>query len=266
MNNTILLGLPGAYQNWVLGALDPDSKVRLSDPKNFITEQSSILFYKKLDTELTTLDNQATVINSFVKQENFVWYLYNFFEKTDNVGIEVERLVSQLFNKASGTVAFDGLLKHFITSYKLTSQTDPDYLNNAAIEFFYLLLIDQNSKFKYKSQYTNEAWINIEYNNFGDVDCLKNKFCGLPGYNQLHFQEMYILLSTRNQKYLTNQKNFVSKLLSGGNEFDILQTAYIGALLYWHDGNRRDWFNTQVRNSVREEYQNLICNQAKKML
>jgi hypothetical protein len=77
------------------------------------------------------------VINSYVLDENFVWYLYNFLEKTDGVGILIDNLTSDLFSKAQGTVAFDGLLKHLVDNYQLSSDQDPAYLNNAVIENFY---------------------------------------------------------------------------------------------------------------------------------
>ena len=146
----ILLGLPGLYQNWMRATLDNTGSFQLSLNSNFISYSTTTQWERKLDINIQDFKNQKTpVINLYVAPENFAWYLYNFLEKTDGVGILVDSLVSDLFTKAPGTMAFNSMLTHFVNSYNINSETDPVYCYNAAIEYFYFLLINHDSSLVY---------------------------------------------------------------------------------------------------------------------
>jgi hypothetical protein len=40
--NTVLLGMPGLYQNWVMAAVDPNSKFQLHGEQNFFCSKSKV--------------------------------------------------------------------------------------------------------------------------------------------------------------------------------------------------------------------------------
>ena len=266
MNNHItLLGLPGLYQNWILSAVDVSAQVRMSEDHNFITQLGKIKWLYKIDTsvdQIPELMQTSMVINSYVSDENFVWYLYNFLEKTDGIGISVDNLTLDLFSKAPGTVAFDGLLKHLVNSYQLSIDQDPTYLNNAAIENFYFMLIDQDSEFKTKTRYFHPKCVNVEFKDFEDYERLASKLQHVPGFDENYFKDRYHHLVSRNYRYLSRQKTFIDKLTSADNNFDILETAYIGWLLWKLSPVRLDWFNTKTRKSTIKNNWNSICNLA----
>jgi hypothetical protein len=265
-DHVVLLGLPGLYQNWLLSALDASAQVRMSGEHNFVSNPGKIKWFLKMGTDLgqiPELMQTSMVINSYVLDENFVWYLFNFLEKTDGVGILVDNLISDLFSKAPGTVAFDGLLKHLVDSYQLSSAQDLPYLNNAAIENFYLMLIDQDSEFKTKIRYHHSGCINIEFRDFENYDVLVSKLDQVPGFDLSYFENRYQHLVARNCRYFTRQKIFINKLDSDDKHFDILETAYIGWLLWKLSPVRLDWFNTEIRKSSMENNWDSICNLAK---
>ena len=261
-----LLGLPGLYQNWLLSALDVSAQVRMSGDHNFISHTGKNNWFLKMETDLTQIPElmqTSMVINSYVLDENFVWYLYNFLEKTDGIGILIDNLTSDLFSKAQDTVAFDGLLKHLVDNYQLSSDQDPTYLNNAVIENFYFMLIDQDSEFKTKIRYYRSGCINIELRDFENCDVLISKLDQVPGFDLSYFKNRYQHLVARNYRYLTRQKIFINKLNSNDLHFDILETAYIGWLLWKLSPVRLDWFNTKIRKSSMENNWDSICNLAK---
>jgi hypothetical protein len=265
-DHVVLLGLPGLYQNWLLSALDVSAQVRMSGEHNFVSHSGKIKWFLKMGTDLgqiPELMQTSMVINSYVLDENFVWYLYNFLEKTDDVGILVDNLPSNLFSKAQGTVAFDGLLKHLVDNYQLSSAQDLSYLNNAAIENFYLMLIDQDGKFKIKTRYYHPGCINVEFRDFENYDVLASRLDQVPGFDLSYFEHRYQHLVARNYRYLTRQKTFIDRLNSNDNDFDILETAYIGWLLWKLSPVRLDWFNTKIRKSSMENNWDKICNLAK---
>lgn len=265
-DHVALLGLPGLYQNWLYSALDASAQVRMSGDNNFISRPGKIKWFYKMKTDLTQLPGlmqTSMVINSYVLDENFVWYLYNFLEKTDGVGILIDNLTSDLFSKAQGTVAFDGLLKHLVDNYQLSSDQDPTYLNNAVIENFYLMLIDQDTEFKTKVWYHRSGCINIEFRDFENCDVLISKLDKVPGFDLSYFKDRYRHLVARNHRYFTRQKNFINKLNSDDNHFDILETAYIGWLLWKLSPVQLDWFNAEIRKSSMENNWDSICNLAK---
>jgi len=255
-----ILGLPGLYQNWLLATLDPDSQFSTSQEANFETQNSAVIWHQKLETDIDSIDCNSVVVNTYVSYTNFVWYLYNFLEKTDSVNIKVELLVDNLQLRAPGTRAFDTLLTHFFNSYNLDSKLDSEYKNNAAIEYFYFLLLDQESKFKKTSALTDSAFINIEYLDFSNYNTLKQKLVSIDSFDSVHFDKMYQLLQQRNLYYLDRQNNFLKKLESNHKSFDILEQSYIGALLTWQSGIVYDWFNSDTRSQIITDQWNNICN------
>ena len=77
-NHVALLGLPGLYQNWLLSALDVSAQVRMSGEHNFISHSGKINWFKKMGADLDQIPEliqTSMVINSYVLDENFVWYL-----------------------------------------------------------------------------------------------------------------------------------------------------------------------------------------------
>lgn len=261
-----LLGLPGLYQNWLQSVLGAPAATILEGNHNFVTHTLSNTWFKKIDFDLSGIPDLTSkynfVVNTYVTEQNFVWYLYNFLEKTDNVGIFVDNFVEDLFTKSRGTVAFDGLLNYLITSYQLNDKHDHQYIFNAAVENFYLLLIDQVSKFKTQSYYTNPSLINIEYRDFENFKLFDSKINQLPGYDRNHTEASYSQLVNRNTRFLTKQQTFISKLKSGNNEFDILELAYIGWLLWKLTPERLDWFNEKIRNESIQNHYNELCSLA----
>jgi hypothetical protein len=219
----------------------------------------------KIDQNLS-IPLTGPVINCWVCDENFVWFLYNFLEKTDGVGIQVDLLVNDLFNKAAGTVAFDALLKHFVDSYNINEMLDFEYVRNAMIEYFYFLLCDQQGKFKTQTQYTHKDFINIEYNEFGDEKILINKLIMLPSFNLTHFNKQYHLLADRNIRYINKRRVFIEKFLNHDIEFDILELSYIGYLVRKITGTPVDWFNPKVREKNMVIHKNKICKLLESML
>lgn len=261
----ILLGLPGLYQNWMQAALDDTVSVELSLDSNFISDSTKLQWERKLDINIQDFKNQKTpVINLYVSPENFAWYLYNFLEKTDGVGISVNSLVSDLFTKAPGTIAFNSMLNHFVNSYNINSETDPFYCYNVAIEYFYFLLINQDATFKTKASFTDPGFINIEYAEFNSPHRLVNKLKKLSNFNQLWFDRMYSQLRSRNKKYLCQHQTFLTKLKNHDKNFDIIETAYIGFLINQNQHTPLDWFNSDVRSSIIDSQWTTICNQSKK--
>jgi hypothetical protein len=262
----ILLGLPGLYQNWLLSALDDTSVVNDSAECNFIAKSNRVEFRRKLECDIADFKNIGVpVVNLYVDPKNFVWYLYNFLEKTDAVGISVKHLINELFNKAQGTMAFDGMLKHFVSSYNINKDTELEYCQNAAVEYFYFTLNDDQSAFKIKTKAVDSDFINIEYSDFTNPAVLKQKLGHLPNFNINHFDRMYQRLLDRNAQYLFRSQNF-SNTLDRDNSFDILELAYIGYLLTQDNNTVLDWFNPNVRKYNIANKWNIICKMATHLL
>jgi hypothetical protein len=264
MTDYVLLGLPGLYQNWLLSALDTHSKFELDFENNFCCNQSRIHWIAKIDELLDPTLSDCTVINTYVSNENFVWFLYNFLEKTDGVGLQVDHLVEDLKNKAHGARAFDSMRKHWVDSYNIDNHPDPEYRTNSIIEYFYFLLLDTQNAFKHQVGFTDPRFVNIEYCDFEDKNLLENKLSHLEIFDQDHFNHMYDLLYHRNSQYLTRRQNFVNKIRSNNKQFDILEVAYIGMLIT--DQDPIDWFNSQLReNTINNRWLD-ICNHADNLL
>ena len=252
IGGTCLLGMPGLYQNWLLAALDPSSQIVYDNQSNFICKNSRVTWIKKFDVSIDNLPynkfctSAGPVINLYVTDENFAWYLYNFLEKTDGIGITVANLERDLFSKAPGTVAFDLMLKHFIESYSVESNAVASDIKNSLIEYFYFLLINTDCNFKKKStQIVNNA-INLEYNDFKDLDILVEKLNVLDCFNKDYFVNLYQDLHLRNKVYLQRKQNFKQKVIL--NKLDLLETSYVGYLITRHTNQQLDWFNTKIRD------------------
>lgn len=247
-----LLGIPGLYQNWLMSAVDYSSVYQQLNDTNFHYKSKNITWYFKFETDVSSVTNYDHIINCYVNEENFVWYLYTFLEKTGEIGIFVDDLINCLFTKARGTLPFDFLLTHFIQSYNITKDSTVDYCRNSAIEYFYFLLSEKikDNKFKFNAgvTYTGNKYINIEYNDFLDSNLLIDKLQGLSIFNKEHFLKMYSLLSSTNGRYLNKHKNFLDKLQLKNPNFDILELAHLGALITKKTGSNLDWFNSDVRS------------------
>lgn len=260
-----MLGLPGLYQNWLLATLDQHSDFKLQNENNFSCNQSRVKLAMKIQTDLSNITFlHSTVINTYVSDQNFVWFLYNFLEKTDGVNIRVDYLIEDLETKAPGTIAFDSILKHWSDSYNLAHHPDYQYRLNSAIEYFYFLLLDTQGNFKHLVGFTDPRFVNIEYANFENKKLLENKLSHLEIFDLNHFNRMYDLLHQRNIRYLTRRHNFVSKIQSNNKNFDILELAYIGMLIT--DQDPIDWFNTQLRESIINDRWSDICDHANNLL
>jgi hypothetical protein len=259
MNNldACLLGIPGLYQNWLLAATDTTSNVIFDNQHNFICKKSRVKLIKKFDLSLDSLKDATCsttkqVINLYVEDKNFVWYLYNFLEKTDGVGIKIDNLEHELFFKANGTVAFDFMLKHFVESCNISSDTDINKIKNLLIEYFYFLLINSDCDFKQKSSQTVSNAINIEYTDFQDVTILVNKLQALDFFDKNYFKKLYQDLHTRNNVYLQRKQMFEQRFIL--NKLDLLETSYVGYLITRHTNQSLDWFNLETRNQCFNDY------------
>ena len=264
MNTLLIVGLPGLYQNWLRAALDPESEFSLDLAHNFLCKKSRYSWTKKIEVDFTTASFPGTTVNMYVNDQNFVWFLYNFLEKTDGVGISVDSMVDDLESKAPGTYAFDTMLRHFFKSYDLDQHRDHQYRKNAAIEYFYFLLLNKHAVLKTQCRYIDPSFVNIEYSEFENPDLLKSKFLNLEHFDVAHFDRMYQLLAHRNKRYLSLRKRFIDKILSNSRNFDILETAYIGTLLTNH--NRLDWFNNELREQEIDNRWSDICIVANNLL
>ena len=237
-----------------MSSLDPKSKF-VNNGSNFMCDSDNIRKLDKLEADLNNIPYQS-VINTYVTNENFVWYLYNFLEKTENIGINVDQLVLNLITKGGGTPAYDFMLTHFINSYNIhTTNIDDEYCNNSAIEYFYFLLLDNDTTFKTIANTIQKNWINIEYDDFYSSEILIKKLQGLTNFDQSHFLKQHKQLIKTNLRYLSKKKDFYTKFKnrSADTEFDILEWAYIGWLLSKESKERLDWFNKDVRlNKINE--------------
>lgn len=252
-----VIGMPGLYQNWTVSCLDLASKYIVDSESNFLTQSDCVnLKFKMVDT--TPADGLN--VNLYVADKNFVWYLYNFLEKTDGVGIHVDNLVNDLFSKSPGTVAFDYMLKHFIDSYKITSDTSLDYCTNAIIEYFYFAL-NSNYQFKTIAKSTLSNAINIEYDDFSNANKLIKLLESVPNFSEPHFLKRYQSLVDRNERYLTKKINFVKKL-NAKAPLDILEMAYVGVLLEEITQAKLDWFNPTVRTTLLDKHYQSVCDLA----
>lgn len=251
-----LIGLPGLYQNWLLSALTPGGEVFTVSDNNFLCSDSYIGNIQSKLSDFKVVDAKNTV-NMYVNESNFVWYLYNFLEKTDGVGIQIENLTTDLLTKAPGTIAFDYLLTHFQKSYNINSHCDSEYLNNSLVEYFYFTLINDHW-FKSRSNMQLHNCVNVEYDDFNSLEQLVNVCKGVPSFDISHFELRYSQLQSRNERYLKKKINFVNKVHAGA-KLDILETAYVGSIIRTMTMTELDWFNPDFRHEMIRQYHHTIC-------
>lgn len=261
-----LLGLPGLYQNWLLAALDSSAGIETSSKCNF-EALSSRLQWIKFSGHAIDIDSVSNscdyIINTYVKANNFVWYLYNFLEKTDGVNIFVNNLQYDIFSKAPGTHAFDSMLKHFIESYNISESSDKPTVYNSLIEYFYFLLADTDAGFKVACDRpsNHSKVINIEYTDFSNYEKLRDQLSTVQP-DHVYFKNLYQLLWDRNTDYLTRRDRFADKLMSRHalENYDILELAFIGCLIGGVENIRLDWYNTDVRTAMFNKHQDQLYN------
>lgn len=247
-----VLGLPGLYQNWLIGALDPTSRRQQWQQNNFISDSDKVHWIKKYDTDRYDIGCFDYVVNCYVKPDNFVWYLYNFLEKTDGVGIMVDSLAQDLLIKGPGTIAFDSLLRHFVDSYNIQRSTPTEIIENSLIEYFYFVLTQDQSTFRRRAHVILSQAINIEYEDFFCVDTLGHLLESVPTFDQAHFEEQHRVLQQRNSRYLTAKFLFPSHLITGS--LDTLSLAYVGSMITKHTSIPLDWFDSRVREQMIDKY------------
>lgn len=260
--NIAIIGLPGLYQNWIMSLFSDQVCTKFDGEHNFLCDgPPTITWYKKIVLDLNNLNKfnkHRYVINTYVEDKNFVWYLYNFFEKTDGISITIDNLVEDLFIKAPNTIAFDTLLKHFKQTYNITESANNKEVFNALVEYFYFLLIDNNGHFKKIASQTFNQTINIEYCDFNDPNVLYKKINQNENVSQEWFNRQYNALISRNYKFLNKKSQFVNRFNS--KNLDILELAYIGYLLNKNINCTLDWYNESFRNNLINEYNNKIIN------
>lgn len=253
----ILLGLPGLYQNWLLHCIDPLSIIEPIDMHNFAAKKHKNTWLYKIEQNLDTITNDEIIINTYVTEKNYVWYLYNFFEKTDGVGIKIDNITNELFTKSLGTVAFENFLLHFKKTYNISQNDSLSLRYNSLVEYLYLVLTEKYSNKNILTYTRSEKnWINIEYNDFTNKEILVNHFSKLDNFNLTHFEKCYKMLVDRNGYYLYRKDRFLTNLEN--LNLDILETAYAGYLLSFAKGERLDWYNEDFRNKIIFENKKLI--------
>jgi len=269
MTSVTLLGLPGLYQNWLRAALDPDSVVHLHGEQNFLCNQSQVAWLQKIGLEqYPVADEHNIVVNVYVNNDNFVWYLYNFFEKTFDINIQVSHLIDDLLGKGDSWY----LYREFKNGYlQYLQSTSGEFKNSIDIDIlFFYRVIQYGEDFVMLTKFTNtpvDGYINIEYNDFSDVDLLVEKLNTIPFFNEEHFRRLYESLYSRNKIYLNRKETLLNKLKNNQFNFDILETAYIGAVFSQMNKKEVSWHNPKVRQAVLKhksnELYNYLCDKKK---
>lgn len=260
---TIIYGLPGLYQNWLSAALDADADFSHGG-RNFQTQHSSIPWISKHDVRLDSTNSD--VINCFVCSDNLPWYLFNFFEKTDDVGIRVDHWCEDIQLLGNDTVAYQSMLDHWRQTYNIDQHSNSEYIKNSAIEYFYLFFI-QSSPWRSLIEWQHPKGVNIEYSDFGDIVALRQKLSPVVTLDDDHFVRMYHLLVAANSRYLGLSKKFNQKIqqLPFYQSFNVIDLAWLGALFYQIDGIQLDWFSSDVRHqTIVQQYTKIRCAQSNK--
>ena len=249
----VIYGLPGMYQNWLSAALDPDS-VFEQQGRNFLAHQSQVPWVIKAEVIANHMPD-AHVINMYVGKNNLVWYLHNYFEKTDDIGIRTNYLAEDLSLLGTNTRAYGQLLDHWRSSYNIQYNTNTDYYTNSLVEYFYYWLIKKHDWGHCLSWiHPGSQAINLEYSNFDDLDKLSSCLQRVIS-NGAWFDQMYVLLRSANYQYINQGAKFLSKmvLIKDIDQFTILEQSYIGSLLHELIQPGKivlDWFNPELRNRL----------------
>lgn len=257
MSNIVLLGLPGLYQNWLMAAVDPNSKVQLHGDQNFFCSKSCVKWRIKPGTvEYPVANDQLIILNLYVKEQNFPWYLYNLFEKTYDIRIMIDNFVDDLLAKGDQFEIFN----HFKSMLLEIDYKD----NNQVIDFFYHLFLNKNGYLAKDTQFVHESYINIEFDDFNRPLLLEQKFSVIPEFDSKHFSTLYKTLVDRNQRYLNQKKNFLTKL-ENCQELDIIETAYVGKLASMLFNKTLEWHKPSVRNIIIKHKTKEISDLAKEL-
>jgi len=237
-----LFGLPGLYQNWLMAAVDKDSNLQTHGDRNFFCAKSKVNWLIKTDiTEFPKDTTNLTVLNLYVDPQNMPWYMYNLFEKTYDIKVMVDNLVDDLLEKGHKFKVFEEFR---------TSLLKIEYRNiDDVIGLFYYYFQTQDHWLYKLLPYTQDNFINIEYNDFSHRDVLESKLEKFPGFDHDYFASAYHLLSSRNQRYLNRKQNFIKKFDTDRN-FDIIETAYIGTLYSLVSNNEANWKDPRLRRAV----------------
>lgn len=260
--NTVILGLPGMYQNWLSAALDPNSEFQ-QQGANFITAASAVPWVTKID--IVEPPKADYVINMCVGYHNLVWYLHNFLEKTDAVGIRTNYLADDLKSLGANTKAFGDLLIHWYTNYDIKNNQDKDYINNSLIEYFYLWLVQKHAwQSMLISRLSDTHGVNLEYTAFNSLQRLRTTLDPVIS-DADWFDQMYERLRSANSQYLNQGEKFCTKLglIDNINRLTILEQSYLGSLLHSiiDMGDAVvDWFNPNVRTRLWKNYRTALVD------
>jgi hypothetical protein len=240
----VLLGLPGLYQNWLMAAVDPNSKVQLHGDQNFFCSHSRVKWIIKPGlAEYPVASKDLTVINLMVNHNNFPWYMYNLYEKTYDIKIMISNFAEDIINKGDKFSIFADTKNDLLNSYDKITE-------DAVIHYFYQLFRSKDHYLHTATQESRDNYINIEFEDFNRPDVLITKLGVIEDFDIDHFNSMYATLVARNSKYLNQKTNFLDRLTQNNSTFDIIETAYIGklaALVLNHD---LDWGKPAIRNSI----------------
>lgn len=259
--NKLLLGLPGLYQNWIRKVIDPTAKsetvgtnfrTELQDPTIRWDGKFSLL----RDNPYYFEQHQDTfIINTLVNPENFPWYLYNFYGKTDEVFINLDDMVTDFLTKTKNTEAFGDFYKTVSTTYNINELSTEGDIENALVEAIYLNLRNSNNPFRniVALKCPNANSVNIEYDDFSSSKKIQSLLKEIPDITLAGFAENYALLKSLNDGYFNNKKTMLAKLAkeTSLDKFSVLEQAIIGyaissikdVKLDWYDkNNRRDLF------------------------
>ena len=245
--------------------LDPYSKVSIIG-SNFHhhSDNHDVVFIPKIEEALADhafFDklNYDFIINIYVKEENFIWYMHNFLGKTDEHFLEISNLYDELMNKASGTKAFDQLYQHFIRSYGITDDWSRDSCNDALIEFFYLGFVSDNNIHKNIAmiELNLPNSINLEYEDFDTLNIIKEKLFNVIDISDEILYKKYQQLRKLNHRYFNQKITLADKIQSSSAivDLNILDQAIIGYLINkLITDDRLDWFNRTVREELYNTY------------
>lgn len=259
MSNIVLLGLPGLYQNWLMAAVDPNSKVQLHGEQNFFCSQSQVKWVIKPGlADYPVASNDLTVLNLVVSENNFPWYMYNLYEKTYDIKIMIDTFAEDIIKKGDKFSIFNDTKKDLLYQF--------DNINNDnLIEYFYKLFKSNNHYLHTATQETRNNYINIEFDDFTQPDLLCNKLSAVPGFDSTHFYSLYKLLVDRNSRYLNKKKDFHLRLASLCPDYDIIETAYIGKLASIIFNKELAWGDPVIRKTILKHKQQEINDLAKEL-
>lgn len=253
----MLLGLPGLYQNWLMAAVDPNSKVQLHGDQNFFCSKSQVKWKIKPGTvDYPIANEQLIILNLYVKEKNFPWYLYNLFEKTYDIRIMIDNFIDDLMSKGEQFEIFN--------KFKSLLSAIDYHDRNQVINFFYFLFLNKDGYLSKDTQFTHDSYINIEFDDFNFPAVLEEKLAAVPGFESEHFKTSYKVLVERNQRYLNRKKNFISKL-ENNQALDIIETAYVGKLAALIFKKSIDWHKPGIRDSILKYKINEIRDLAKEL-